>query len=70
MERVVAQLEEKPRYLFMYLDCLFEKDPHLVAQYGDKHVSFACEKARALRLTSKPSIPDRSLRPIRLPSTR
>ena len=36
--RVISQLEERPKYLFMYLDSLFEKDPHLVAQYGDQHV--------------------------------
>ncbi|KAL7410874.1 hypothetical protein BDY24DRAFT_417479 [Mrakia frigida] len=41
--RVINQLEERPKYLFMYLDSLFEKDPHLVSQYGDQHIALCAE---------------------------
>lgn len=35
----MSQLEVQPKYLFMYLDSLFEKDAHLVSAYGNQHVS-------------------------------
>lgn len=37
-QRVVAQLEAKPRYLHQYLDALFDIDPQLVAEYSDLQV--------------------------------
>lgn len=39
IERVVAQLESKPRYLYMYLDALFKKDSHLASDYADRQVA-------------------------------
>ena len=36
--RVVAQLKDQRQYLFMYLDALFDKDPHLAMDYSDMQV--------------------------------
>ncbi len=38
VQRVVSQLEERPQYLYMYLDALFIKDPHLASEYSDQQV--------------------------------
>jgi hypothetical protein len=37
--RVVNQLQSRPKYLYMYLDALFRKDPHLTVEYSDRLVS-------------------------------
>ncbi|KAK4705598.1 vacuolar protein sorting-associated protein 41, partial [Phenoliferia sp. Uapishka_3] len=36
--RVVSQLQSHRQYLFMYLDALFDKDPHLAFDYSDLQV--------------------------------
>ncbi|WWC91761.1 uncharacterized protein L201_006708 [Kwoniella dendrophila CBS 6074] len=38
IDRVVYQLEEKPEYLYMYLDALFDKDPQYCLPYSDRMV--------------------------------
>ncbi|WRT70170.1 uncharacterized protein IL334_007164 [Kwoniella shivajii] len=38
IDRVVLQLEEKPKYLYMYLDALFDKDPQYCLPYSDRMV--------------------------------
>ncbi|WVF72944.1 hypothetical protein IAT40_007762 [Kwoniella sp. CBS 6097] len=38
IDRVVNQLEAKPKYLYMYLDSLFDKDPQLSLPYSDRMV--------------------------------
>nr|XP_019044083.1 vacuolar protein sorting 41 [Kwoniella bestiolae CBS 10118]OCF23013.1 vacuolar protein sorting 41 [Kwoniella bestiolae CBS 10118] len=38
IDRVVHQLEEKPKYLYMYLDALFDKDPQFCLLYSDRMV--------------------------------
>ncbi|OCF77367.1 vacuolar protein sorting 41 [Kwoniella mangroviensis CBS 8886] len=38
IDRVVHQLEEKPKYLYMYLDALFDKDPQFCLPYSDRMV--------------------------------
>lgn len=35
---MVKQLEEKPHYLYMYLDSLFDKDPQFCLPYSDRIV--------------------------------
>ncbi|KAF8882653.1 vacuolar assembling protein VPS41 [Mucidula mucida] len=46
VERVVRQLESQPRYLFLYLDALFTRDSHLVAQHADKLLKLYSEYSR------------------------
>ncbi|KPV76970.1 uncharacterized protein RHOBADRAFT_51945 [Rhodotorula graminis WP1] len=41
--RVVAQLQDHRRFLFMYLDSLFDKDPHLAFDYSDLQVDLYAE---------------------------
>lgn len=36
--RVVQQLQNRPYYLFLYLDALVGKDPHLVSDFADLQV--------------------------------
>jgi hypothetical protein len=43
--RVVQQLEVRPRYLFLYLDALFDKDPHLASEFADRQVELYAEFA-------------------------
>jgi hypothetical protein len=38
ISRVVQQLQKRPDYLFLYLDALVEKDPHLVSGFADLQV--------------------------------
>ncbi|KAF8644880.1 hypothetical protein AX16_008217, partial [Volvariella volvacea WC 439] len=45
IEKVVKQLKERPNYLFHYLDAMFEKDPHLVANFADLQVRLFAEYA-------------------------
>lgn len=37
--RVVSQLQSHRQYLYMYLDALFDKDPHLAFDYSDLQVN-------------------------------
>ncbi|OBZ70031.1 Vacuolar protein sorting-associated protein 41 [Grifola frondosa] len=37
--RVVQQLQSRPYYLYLYLDALFHKDPHLTSAFADDQVS-------------------------------
>ncbi|KAM0751555.1 vacuolar protein sorting-associated protein 41 [Meredithblackwellia eburnea MCA 4105] len=41
--RVVAQLQSNRKYLFMYLDALFDQDPHLAFDYSDLQVELYAE---------------------------
>lgn len=41
--RVVAQLQDHRPFLFMYLDALFDKDPHLAFDYSDLQVDLYAE---------------------------
>lgn len=43
--RVVQQLRARPYYLYLYLDALFEKDPHLASDYADNQVQLYAEFA-------------------------
>ncbi|XP_006456893.1 hypothetical protein AGABI2DRAFT_229096 [Agaricus bisporus var. bisporus H97] len=43
--RVVQQLQTKPYYLFLYLDALVERDPHLVSGFADLQVKLYAEYA-------------------------
>jgi hypothetical protein len=36
--RVVQQLQVRPYYLFLYLDALFERDPHVASGFADTQV--------------------------------
>jgi hypothetical protein len=38
IDRVVSQLDAKPKYLYMYLDALFDKDPQFSLPYSDRMV--------------------------------
>ena len=40
--RVVQQLEVRPYYLYLYLDALFAKDPHLTSDFADTQVGLFC----------------------------
>jgi hypothetical protein len=44
--RVVSQLQSHRQYLFMYLDALFDKDPHLAFDYSDLQVCHISRKCR------------------------
>ncbi|KAE8225005.1 hypothetical protein CF319_g2185 [Tilletia indica] len=41
--QVVAQLEKKPRFLHMYLDTLFDKDPPAVSNFSDIQIGLYAE---------------------------
>ncbi|GAA5908809.1 Vps41p [Sporobolomyces salmoneus] len=41
--RVIAQLQNHRHYLFLYLDALFDKDPHLAFDYSDLQVDLYAE---------------------------
>ncbi|KZT06554.1 vacuolar protein sorting-associated protein 41 [Laetiporus sulphureus 93-53] len=41
--RVVQQLQVRPYYLYLYLDALFHKDPHLTSDFGDSQVKLYAE---------------------------
>ncbi|GAA5949012.1 hypothetical protein JCM21900_003173 [Sporobolomyces salmonicolor] len=41
--RVILQLQDHRRYLFLYLDALFDKDPHLAFDYSDLQVDLYAE---------------------------
>ncbi|KAI0068486.1 vacuolar assembling protein VPS41 [Artomyces pyxidatus] len=43
--RVVQQLQSRPYFLFLYLDALFEKDPHQAATFADPLVKLYAEYA-------------------------
>lgn len=43
--RVVQQLRSRPHYLYLYLDALFEKDPHLASDFADNQVQLYAEFA-------------------------
>ena len=43
--RVVQQLESRPFFLYLYLDALFKKDPHIVSSYADVQVKLYAEYA-------------------------
>ncbi|KAL5487517.1 VPS41 [Sanghuangporus weigelae] len=43
--RVVQQLQGRPYFLYLYLNALFAKDPHLAADYADDHVQLQAEFA-------------------------
>ncbi|KAI8982914.1 vacuolar protein sorting-associated protein 41 [Trametes punicea] len=43
--RVVEQLKSRPYYLYLYLDALFHKDPHLTSAYADTQVKLYAEYA-------------------------
>ncbi len=45
--RVVQQLRSRSRFLFLYLDALFEKDAHLIADFADTLVELYAEHAPA-----------------------
>ncbi|KAJ3519823.1 hypothetical protein NMY22_g13022 [Coprinellus aureogranulatus] len=45
INRVVQQLQKRPDYLFLYLDALVEKDPHLVSGFADLQVKMYAEFA-------------------------
>ncbi|GAA6055511.1 hypothetical protein JCM3770_006297 [Rhodotorula araucariae] len=45
--RVIAQLQDHRRFLFMYLDALFDKDPHLAFDYSDLQVDLYAEYNQA-----------------------
>ncbi|BGP45376.1 Vacuolar protein sorting-associated protein 41 [Rhodotorula kratochvilovae] len=45
--RVIAQLQDQRRFLFMYLDALFDKDPHLAFDYSDLQVDLYAEYNQA-----------------------
>ena len=38
MARVVQQLQDRPYYLYLYLNSLFQNDPHLMSPYADTQV--------------------------------
>ncbi|KLO05976.1 vacuolar assembling protein VPS41 [Schizopora paradoxa] len=44
--RVVQQLQERPYFLFLYLDALFHKDPHLATEFADSQVTLYAEFAQ------------------------
>ncbi|KAI0807975.1 vacuolar assembling protein VPS41 [Fomes fomentarius] len=43
--RVVQQLQDRPYYLYLYLNALFQKDPHLTFAYADTQVKLYAEYA-------------------------
>jgi len=43
--RVVQQLQGRPDYLYLYLDALFHKDPHLTSDFADMQVKLCAEHA-------------------------
>ncbi|THG97740.1 hypothetical protein EW026_g4314 [Hermanssonia centrifuga] len=43
--RVVQQLQSRPYYLYLYLDALFAKDPHLTSDFADAQVELYAEYA-------------------------
>ncbi|GFZ48801.1 hypothetical protein JCM24511_06550 [Saitozyma sp. JCM 24511] len=43
IDRVVSQLDAKPKYLYMYLDALFDKDPQFSLPYSDRMVELYAE---------------------------
>ncbi|KAI9513211.1 hypothetical protein F5148DRAFT_972283 [Russula earlei] len=45
--RVVQQLRSRSRFLFLYLDALFEKDAHLISDFADTLVELYAEHAPA-----------------------
>ncbi|KAI0265207.1 vacuolar assembling protein VPS41 [Gloeopeniophorella convolvens] len=45
--RVVQQLRNRSRFLFLYLDALFERDAHLIADFADTLVELYAEYAPA-----------------------
>lgn len=45
INRVVTQLQSHRRYLFLYLDALFDKDPHLAFDHSDLQVDLYAEYA-------------------------
>lgn len=45
--RVVQQLRSRSRFLFLYLDALFEKDAYLISDFADTLVDLYAEHAPA-----------------------
>ena len=52
IQKVVSQLEERPYFLFLYLDAMFDKDPELIADYLERQVALYAEhrRGRVIRL--------------------
>lgn len=44
---MVQQLRSRSRFLFLYLDALFEKDAHLISDFADMLVELYAEYAPA-----------------------
>ena len=45
VNRVVQQLKDRPYFLYLYLDALFEKDASLASDYADYQVQLYSEFA-------------------------
>ncbi|PIL28149.1 hypothetical protein GSI_09686 [Ganoderma sinense ZZ0214-1] len=45
MARVAQQLQDRPYYLYLYLNALFQNDPHLTSPYADTQVKLYAEYA-------------------------
>lgn len=45
---MVQQLQERPYYLYLYLDALFDKDRQLAADYADRQVGISTPGLRVL----------------------
>lgn len=69
VDRVVQQLEAKPKYLYMYLDSLFEKDPQSCQQYSDRMVRTSAEQNVDTRSTYTPRTTTPDLCPSSVPAT-
>ncbi|ELU13950.1 hypothetical protein CAPTEDRAFT_174173 [Capitella teleta] len=51
VESVVNQLEAEPKYLHLYLDGLFHKDPHIAQEFHDRQVVLYAEYDRSSLLS-------------------
>lgn len=60
IDRVTKQLAAQPKYLYMYLDCLFSHDPHIVSAYGNQHVSSSSPRCSFFSVLIVLSYPIRS----------
>ncbi|EIW76424.1 vacuolar protein sorting-associated protein 41 [Coniophora puteana RWD-64-598 SS2] len=45
IRRVVQQIESRPHFLFLYLDALSKKDPHLTSSFADLQVKLCADYA-------------------------
>lgn len=48
--KVVRQLQERPYYLYLYLDALFERDPQLAMEYAERQVRWLRSRLTVLVL--------------------